>query len=179
MGKYSDAKLRPEPEVDSPRTRADDKANQKVLHDKRAGVSPGHKVQTQRLAGGSGWSRSVQIYKTVHIKMILSQARDSYIDNLLVNSIYFPSIREVGLDAKAVYGNYETVDLTWRFVDDAGHINCGMIVGKDVENSTPALTSTSSSKICPVCCSTMPYSSGSSKWPILSYPYSTILAITL
>lgn len=45
--------------------------------------------------------------------MILSQARDSFIDDLQVNSIYFPSIREVGLDAKAVYGNYETVDLTW------------------------------------------------------------------
>lgn len=111
--------------------------------------------------------------------MILSQARDSFIDDLQVNSIYFTSIREVGLDAEAVYGNYETVDLTWCFVDDAGHVNCGMIVEKDVENSIPNLTSIRYSKICPVCCSTMPYSSGSSKRPILSYPYSTILAITL
>lgn len=47
--------------------------------------------------------------------MILSQARDSFIDDLQVNSIYFPSIREVGLDAKAVYGNYETVHLIWCF----------------------------------------------------------------
>lgn len=129
------------------------------------------------------WSRSVQIYKTVHTKVILSQARDSFIDDLRVNSIYFPSIRQVGLDAKSMYGNYETVDLTWCFVvvwgggswkndvfclilrlgaewlhDDAGHVNCGMIVGKGVENSIPALTSISYSKICPVCCSIMPYS---------------------
>lgn len=55
----------------------------------------------------------------------------------------------------------------------------GMIVGKGVENSIPALTSISYSTICPVCCSTMPYSSGFYKRPILSYPYSTILAITL
>lgn len=83
------------------------------------------------------------------------------------------------MDAKAVYGNYETVDLTWRFVDDAGHFNCGKIVRKDVENSIPSLTSISYSTICPVCCSTMPYSSGSSNRPILSHPYSTILTVTL